>query len=271
MNFRVDVIIIGDSKAGREVLAKLASNKHSIKFAFISQSFKNTTINHNENIEYFNDEVRYISYKYGLFYCHTASGNNILGTHIVVASGIKYEPFVLNNVQVSCVFNTSDDIPDDAKNQSAIIVYEQETDIKFIREVAKKYQHVYLCTKDINFLNNISTTNINRLTKIKNLTIIPNAYIKNIVYDNSNSIIKKVEFDNYSEVFCSAIYIKTASTPAINFIPKNIISVEEDGYPQVKDNCESTLVPKFFAIGNCLKKYTKTAECKLINSIIKDF
>ena len=60
MNYQVDVMIIGDSKVGHEILDNIASNKRTIKVAFISNVFKSTTTRDYLNVEYFKDEVEVV-------------------------------------------------------------------------------------------------------------------------------------------------------------------------------------------------------------------
>lgn len=268
MNFRVDVMIVGDSKSGHDILDKLASSKPSLKVAFISRSFKSTTTHDYTNVKYFRDEVSYVSYRHRLFCCYLKNGDNIFSTHLVVASGLEYEPLVVNNEQVPCVFNTVDDVPKAAKDRPALVICNQESDVKFALDVAKKYKQVYLCTKALDITENTSATTAKKLAKLENLAILPNTSIKNVISDKGT--LQKVELDNYSEINCSAIYAKTTAKPAIEFIPRKILH-REDGYPVVTENCESTLVPGCYAAGNCLKKYTKAMEQKLVDSILKDF
>lgn len=269
MNVRVDVIIIGDSKAGHAILDKIASAKSNVKAAFISQDFKSTTSHDYANAKYFRDEVEYVSYRYRLFCCYMKNGDNIFSTHLIIASGLNYEPLVIDGELVPNTFNTVEDVPKFAKDQPAIVIYNQESDVKFVIEVAKKYKQVYLCVKDIKLLEDLSAATTKKLNKVENIAILPNTYIKKVISDKSG-VLQKVELDNYSEISCSAIFVKTASNPAISFVPKKIIA-REDGYPVIKDNCESTLVPKCFAAGNCLRKYTAAMEQKLIDSILEDF
>lgn len=269
MNIRVDVIVVGDSKSGHDILDKIASSNTSIKVAFISQTFKSTTTHDYINVKYFRDEVKYISYRHKLFCCYLNNGDNIFSTHLVIASGLNYEPLVINNEQVPNVFNTTDDIPKLAKDQPAIVICNHDSDAKFAIEVAKKYKQVYLCTKAVDISENISAATVKKLTKAENIAILPNTSIRKLISDKEG-VLQKVELDNYSEINCSAIFAKTAAKPAIGFIPSKI-ALTQDDYPVVNDNCESTLVPVCFFAGNCLKKYTKAMEQKLIESILKDF
>ena len=268
MNFRVDVIVVGDSKSGHEILDKIASAKPAIKIAFISQAFKSTTMHDYANVKYFKNRVEYISYRHRLFCCYLKDGTHVYSTYLVVASGLEYEPLLVNNEQVPCVFNTIDEIPKTAKDQPALVICSQDSEAKFALELAKKYKQVYLCTAKLDLTECTTTATAKKLAKIENLAVLPNTSISKVISDKG--ILQKVELDNYSEINCAAIYVKTATTPAIEFIPKKIIAREND-YPIVKENCESTLVPGCFIAGNCLKKYTKAMEQKLIDTILKDF
>lgn len=268
MNFRVDVIIVGDSKAGHEILDKIASTKSFIKMAFISQAFKETTSHDYNNVKYFRDEVEYVSYRHRLFCCYLKNGDNIFSTHLVIASGVNYEPYAINGAELFGVLNSLDYVTKSAKDQCAIVLGSQESDAKFACDVAKKYKHVYFSSKDVNIVENVSSAASKKLIGTENITVLPNTSIKNVV--TNNGAVSKIVLDNYSEIDCSAVYAKTNSTPAIDFVPRKIIS-REDGYPVVKDNCESMLVPGCFAAGNCLKKYTKSMEQRLIESILKAF
>ena len=269
MNFRVDVMIVGDSKAGHEILDKIASSKSSIKVAFISQTFKSTTTHDYLNVKYFRDEVKHVSYRHRLFCCYMENGDNIFSTHLIVASGLNYEPLIIDNEIVANVFNNLDDVPKLAKDQPALVICKQDSDVKFAIEVAKKYKQVYVCTKAIAITECASAATVKKLDKIENLAVLPNTSIKKVFFDKCG-VLQKVELDNYSEITCSAIYCKTDSTPAIEFVPKKIVP-RENGYPVVKENCESELVPGCFVAGNCLKKYTKAMEQRLIESVLKDF
>lgn len=268
MNFRVDVMVVGDSKSGHDILDKIATANRNIKIAFISKAFKSTTSHDYLNVKYFRDSVEHVSYKHRLFCCYMKSGDNIFSTHLVMAPGLDYEPLIVNNEQISCVYHNVDDAPSTAKYQTAVVVCNQESDVKFAIDVSKKYKQACICSKDINLVENLSAATAKKLTKAENISVLPNVSIKNVISNNDE--IKKVELDNYSEVDCSAIYAKTPAKPAIEFIPNKIIS-REDGYPVVKDNCESDLVPGCFVAGSCIKKYTKPMEQKLIESILKDF
>jgi thioredoxin reductase len=268
MNFRVDVIIVGDSKAGHEILDKIASYKPAINIAFISKTFKSTTTHDYTNVKYFKDEVEYVSYRHRLFCCYMKNGDNIFSTHLVIASGLEYEPLTLNSELVPCVFSNADDIPKTAKDQPALVICNQDADAKLALEVSKKYKQVYLCTKGLTLTESTSKTTAAKLENTSNLVVLPNTAIKKVVSDKG--VLQKVELDNYSEVSCSAIYTKTSAKPAIEFIPRKIL-VREGEYPVVNENCESTLVPGCFAAGNCLNKYTKAMQQKLVESILKDF
>ena len=70
MNTQFDVIIIGDSKAGNEALACIASANRCISVAFISREFKSTTTKDFLNVEYIKEEVVFTDYKNRLFGCY---------------------------------------------------------------------------------------------------------------------------------------------------------------------------------------------------------
>lgn len=268
MNYLFDIMIVGDSSTGHEILDKLATSRPTAKIAFISQTFKSTTTHDYVNVTYFKQEVEYVSYRHRLFCCYLKNGDQAYSTHLVIASGLSYEPFLVDNEPVPCVYNSLDDISKTSKDQPALVVYNQESDAKFALEVAKKFKQVYLCSKEINISETVSAATAKKLTKTDNLAILPNTSIKKVIIDKD--MLQKVELDNYSEISCSAIFAKTASKPAIDFIPKKIVP-RENSYPVVAENCESSLVPKCFIVGSCLNKYTKNMEQKLIDTILSDF
>lgn len=268
MNYQVDVIIIGDSKSGHEMLDELASSKPTIKFAFVSQAFKSTTTHDYLNVEYFRDEVVLIDYKNRLFGCYLKNGKRIYGTHLIVASGLNYSPLMLNNKPAVGVFNTTDDIPRTAKNQPAVVICNKNSDVKFALDVAKKYKQVYVCSKDFS-IEGLTESNTTKLTEAKNIVVLPNtSLLKALAKDG---VLNKVELNNYATLNCSAIYVKTDATPAVKFIPDNLFQRDEAGYLITNEKAESTLVPKCFAVGNCAKKYTKAMEQVLIKTILSDF
>lgn len=268
MNYQVDIMIIGDSKSGHKVLDKLASCRPTIKFAFISQAFRSTTTHDYLNVEYFKDEVIFTDYKNRLFGCYLKNGDRIYGTHLIIASGLSYSPLLLNNKPVLGVFNNTDDIPKTAKNQPAVVIGDQNSDVKFAIDVAKKYKQVYLCTKGLT-INNITPANVKKLATTENLVVLPNtSLLKAIVKEG---VLHKVELDNYATLNCSAIYVKTAATPAVTFVSDRLIQRDGAGYLITNEKAESMLVPKCFAIGNCAKKYTKAMEQLLVETILNTF
>ena len=270
MNFRVDVIIVGDSKSGHDILDTLAvANKQTIKIAFVSQSFKATTAHDYANVKYFRDEIEYVSYRHRLFCCYLKNGNTLFSTHLIIATGLNYEPLIINDTAVPGVFNTLDDIPKLAKDQPALVICKQDSDAKLALEVAKKYKQVYVCTQEFDIAKCTTATTGKKLNKTENLAVLPNTTIRKVLTDKNNTL-QKVELDNYSEINCSAIFVKTSAKPAIDFVPYKMLA-RDKGFPVINGNCESTLVPKCFAAGNCLKKYTKAMEQKLIETVLKDF
>lgn len=268
MNFRVDVIIIGNSKASYNILNKIAS-KQSIELAFINTQSNNSTTCDYKNVHCFNSKVKYVSYKHRLFSCYMENGDNVFGTHLIVAPESIYEPVIINNKIIPNTFSSIDNVPSHAKDQTALVICCQDSDAKMAISVAKKYNLVYLCINTTDLIDCVSAGSAAKLNKLKNLMVIPNTSVKDVVLDE-NLAIQKIKLDNYTELECAAIFTSTASKPAIDFMPTNILP-RENGYPVVSSACESTVVPSCFVAGDCLKKYTKTMEQKIIESIMKDF
>ena len=270
MNFQVDVIIIGDSKAGHDLLDKIASSKPTVKVAFISKMFKSTTTHDYLNVEYFKNEVEFTDYKNRLFGCYLKNGIRIYGTHLIIASGLGYEQFMLANNKPALVgiYNNVDDVPKTAKNQPAVVVCQANTDVKFALEVAKKYKQVYLCVKDI-AIEGLTEANAKKLENEENIVVLPNTSLLKTI--SKDGVLLKVELNNYSTLNCSAIFVKTKATPETDFVSDKLIEKTEDGHLVVDDKAESKLVPKMFAAGNCVQKYTKASAEKLVEAILNDF
>lgn len=268
MNCRVDIVIIGDSKEGHDALKNIALTNPTIKIAFISREFKSTTTHDFLNVEYIKEEVIFTDYKNRLFGCYLKNGDRIYSTHLIIASGLSYVPLNLNNKQVPCVFNNTSDIPKAAKNQPAIVIGQQSSDIKFALSVAKKYKQVYFCTEKLT-LATVTAADTKKLAETKNIVVLPNASLIRFTADDNT--LQSVELDNYSKVTCSAIYIKTNATPEVSFVSDKLIRKVLTGHLETNECAESTLVPKCFAIGNCTKKSTKRMQQLMIENILKDF
>ena len=270
MNYQVDVMIIGDSKAGHELLDKIAASKPTVKVAFISKAFKSTTTHDYLNVEYFKDDVIFTDYKNRLFGCYLKNGIRIYSTHLIIASGLSYEPLTLANGKQALVgvYNNADDVPKAAKNQPAVVVCNNNSDVKFALEVAKKYKQVYLCVKASN-IEGLTEANARKLECTENVVVLPNTSVLKTI--SKDGVLLKVELNNYSTLNCSAIYAKTNAIPDTSFISDKLIKKTESGYLIADDKAESTLVPKLFAAGNCAQKYTKAQAQALIEAVLKDF
>lgn len=268
MNCQVDVIIIGDSKEGHEALKKIASAKNTTKVAFISREFKSTTTHDYLNVEYIKEEVIFTDYKNRLFGCYLKNGDRVYCTHLIIATGVKYLPFEVNNEVVPCVFNTLVDIPKTSKSQPAVVLCNKEADVKFALSVAKKYKYVYLCTEKFELENSTSAT-AKKLAETNNIVVLPNTTVAKVFAENG--ILQKVELSNYSLVTCSAIFVKTDSTPEVSFISDKLISKNATGHVEVNNIAESCVVPKCFIIGNCAKKSTKRMQQLMIDNVLNDF
>lgn len=267
MNQQFDVIIIGDSKAGNDTLKAIASKSPTIKIAFISREFKDSTTRDFLNVEYITDEVIFTDYRNRLFGCYLKGGARHYCTHLIVASGLRYEPLKLGNKLIPNVFNSADNISRVAKNLQAVVLGKTDADAKLAIAAAKKYKYVYFCTE--NMSPNISCKNIEKLANIANLVVLPNTSI--VKFNADTSGLRSIELDNYSTVTCSAIFTKTKSTPEVDFVSTKLIARDNNGYLTVDSKLESTLVPKCFALGNCTRKSTKTMSSAMIESILKDF
>ncbi len=271
MNYQYDLIIIGDSKEGNQLVKSIASANIKIKIAFISREFKTATTPDFLNVEYIKDEVVLTDYKNRLFGCYLKSGTRLYATHLVFAVGQKYAPFTVNNKKVPNVFNTVVDVPKEAKKLPAIVLATNEADVCMALEVAKKYKYVYLCLND--FGNWISDSMRKKLLlkQAANIVVLPNTHISKIsIRDESLST---VELDNYSIVTCAAIYVKTAVSPDTACVPVRacLIKANELGYLETDNKLESTLVPKCFAAGSCTQKCTKKMMESLTETILTDF
>lgn len=271
MNYQYDLIIIGDSKEGNQLVKSVASANLNIKIAFISREFKTATTPDFINVDYIKDEVILTDYKNRLFGCYLKSGNRLYATHLVFAVGQKYAPFTVNHKKVTNVFNTVVDVPKEAKHLPAIVLAKQEADISMALEVAKKYKYVYLCLDD--FGNWISDTLRKKLLlkQATNIVVLPNTHISKISVKDEH--LSTIELDNYSTVTCAAIYVKTEVSPDTSCVPSRagLIKANEAGYLETNDNLESTLVPKCFAAGTCTQKCTKKMINALIETILTDF
>ncbi len=267
MNNQFDLIIIGDSKEGNQLLTNIASANTGIKIAFISRDFKRKTSHEFLSVDYIKEEVVFTDYKNRLFGCYLKSGLRLYATHLVFAVGQKYAPFMLENKKVPNVFNTAVDIPKEAKDLQAIVLGHTTEDIKLTLEVAKKYRHVYLCSKPIELEG--TERQLKKLAEAKNVVVLPNTQLVGLSTQRGN--LKTVELDNYSTITCSAIFVKTATKPDTSCVSKKLIKCDDLGYLETDRYAESTLVPKCFAIGTCAQRNTKRTVANLTEKILNNF
>lgn len=271
MNYQYDLIVIGDSKAGNQLVKSIAAANLNIKLAFISREFKITTTPDFLNVEYIKDEVVLTDYKNRLFGCYLKGGSRFYSTHLIFAVGQKYAPFMINNKKVSNVFNTATDIPKEAKKLPAIVLIRNEADITLAFDVAKKYKYVYFCLDE--FDGKIADAINKKLTskQSSNIVVLPNTHINKV--SNYDETLLKVDLDNYSTVLCAAIFVKTEVSPDTSCVPPRagLIKTNELGYFETTDELESTLVPKCFAVGTCTQKCTKKMMNSLVETILTDF
>ena len=268
MNSQVDIVVIGDSSDGREVVKKLASTRPSIKMAFVSREFKNVTTHDYLNVEYIKEEVVFTDYKNRLFGVYLKNGDRLYCTHLIIASGLAYKPLTINNRKIPGVFNNTDDIPKRAKMQPAVVLGNDNEAAKLALSVAKKYKQVYLCTKSIT-LENASSANIKKIADTENILILPNTSILKV--SSAKGDLNTVELDNYSTVTCSAIYVKTEAEPETSFVSDRLFNKDANGFIKVSNDAQSLLVPKCFAIGTCTTKTTKKMKTSMIENILADF
>lgn len=268
MNRQVDIIIIGDSKCGNETVKALASYKPTLKIAFISRDFKSATTHDFLNVEYIKEEVIFTDYKNRLFGCYLKNGDRLYCTHLIIATGLKYKPFMVGTKKVPNVFNNVEELPKHSKDLPAIVIGQTNTDAKFALAVAKKFRHVYLCTESLE-LKDLTPANSRKLAEAKNLIALPNTSVTKVFL--AEGALKSVELSNYSVLTCSAIFIKTETTPETSFVSNKLVNKTESGHIETDNKAESTLVPKCFAVGNCCKKYTKKIQQQMIDSIKADF
>jgi thioredoxin reductase len=266
MNKPYDIIIIGDSVEGFKAMKQLASSSCKIKIAFVSRDFKSTTTRDFLNVDYITEEVVLVDYRARLFSCYLKNGPCIFSTHLILSSGIKYAPYLVNGKQVPSVFNTTKNINRFAKTLPAVVVGQDAGAAKLAMAVAKKYKQVYLCMNSINL--NCTETIKSKLNTIDNIVLLPNATITKVHV--SNNMLTAVELSNYSKITCNAIFVKTTASPDIDFIQNNIILKDTDGYCVTSENAESTIVPKCYAIGACAAKSTAKKQDAMINSIITE-
>lgn len=271
MNYQYDLIVIGDSKEGNQLVKSIATANLNIKIAFVSREFKTSTTPDFMNVEYIKDEVTLTNYKNRLFGCYLKSGDQLYATHLVFAVGQKYAAFTINNKKVPNVFNTTVDISKEAKKLPALVLVNKEVDVPVVFEVAKKYKYVYVC---LNEFSGQLSDKVYRKLKLKqssNIVVLPNTHINKV--SNYDENLLKVDLDNYSTVLCAAIFVKTDVSPDTSCVPAraSLIKANEAGYFETTNKLESTLVPKCFAVGTCTQKCTKKMMNSLVETILTDF
>lgn len=267
MNKQFDVLIIGDSPEGAYALKAIASASRKIKIAYISREFKSATTRDFLNVEYIKEEVMWLDYKVKLFGCYLKNGDRLYSTHVIIASGLRYTPYCVNGKPVPNVYNNHYDISKFAKSLPAVVVGRDTQSVKLAIAVAKKYRQVYLCIDSLTV--DCSKALQDKLNCTKNIVMLPNATISK-VHSSKNELIS-VEFSNYSQVTCKAIFIKTACTPETEFIPENIIQKNEEGYCITTKAAQSVLVPNFFVVGSAALKSTKKQRDTMITEILQEF
>ena len=266
MNRQFDVIVIGDSKAGNEAVKNIAAANRTIKIAFISREFKSSTTRDFLNVEYIKDEVTFTDYKNRLFGCYLQSGIRHYCTHLIIASGLGYAPFMIGNKMIPGVLNTATEIPKAAKQQVAVVVGNGDADTKLALAVAKKYKYVYLCTKNMEL--EVTEATFKKLQKAENILVMPNVSITKATFEEDTLV--SVNLDNYSKITCNAIFAKTEATPETSFVAEKIVS-KENGYLKTSNIAQSLLVPKCFAVGSCAAKSTKKMQSAMVESVLNDF
>lgn len=267
MNSQVDIVVIGDSRDGYDVVRKIASSNPTIKMAFVSKNFRSVTTHDYLNVEYIKEEVVFTDYKNRLFGVYLKNGVRLYCTHLVIATGLSYAPLFAGHKQIPNVFNNVDDIPKHAKNRPAVVIGNTNNDVKFALAVAKKYKQVYLCTQNMS-IEGLTESNKNKLAKASNIVVLPNTSI--IKFQAPDGVLKTIELDTYSTVTCSAVFAKTQAKPETNFV-SNIIGKDSIGYLITTRAAQSILVPKCFAIGTCATKSTQKMKAEMISLILKDF
>lgn len=267
MNRQFDIIVVGDSKAGNAVVKSIAEASRKINIAFISREFKNSITRNFLNVEHIKGEVTFTDYKNRLFGCYMKNGDRHFCTHLIIASGINYEPLYAGNRQVPGVFNTANEIPKGTKNQVAAVFGNREADAKLALAVAKKYKYVYLCAESMSLEASEATRK--KVDASENILVLSNASLKKATF--ADGILASVSLDNYSNITCNAIFAQTPSKPATAFVSDKLITKDEFGYLKTSSISQSLLVPKCFAIGNCVNKSTKKMQQALVEAVLSDF
>jgi thioredoxin reductase len=267
MNRQFDVIVVGDSKAGNAALKSIAAANRSIKVAFISRDFKSTTTRDFLNVEYIKEEVVFTDYKNRLFCCYLKNGERQYCTHLIIASGLKYAPFMVGNKPVTGVFNTINEIPKSTKQQVAVVIGTTDAEVKLALAVAKKYKYVYICTKSMQL--DITEATKKKLDAAKNILLMNNASLTKAIFTDNQ--LTSVNLDNYAKITCNAIFAITLSTPEVDFVSEKLINRDAEGYLNISNASQSLLVPKCFAVGNCVKKSTKKMQAAMVDTVLKDF
>ena len=185
---------------------------------------------------------------------------------MIIATGLSYAPFKIGNKVIPGVFNTINEIPKASKQQVAVVVGNQEAEVKLALAVAKKYKYVYLCSNAMELA--VSKATLKKLAEASNLLTIQNASPTKATFEENT--LTSIALDNYSKITCNAVFAITAYTPETEFISEKFIS-KENGYLQTDGNAQSFLVPKCFAIGNCACKSTKKIQAAMVEAVLNDF
>jgi thioredoxin reductase len=269
-NVFYDVVILGASKEGVAVFKKLTKQLPDQKIVVISERL---SVNMKDPIPFIQNKVLFTTYNHGLIGIIMEGDQGIPKTFchkLIIASG--QEPrrvFPKLGPNVQNLYYDTKEIPDNAKENQAIVVGNSPRAAKMALELKSKFKYVYLCTSDFDPTYHYQTKR--KLDAAKNIAVLPGCQV--VSWEGSKGQLQKVTLSTYATITCCGLYVDAGFTADLSAFPNaryRLFAVNDDGYIITDEDCR-TIVPNVFAVGTVSTKYNLDKEKALVEALKKEY
>ena len=255
-----DVIVVGASEEGISFCKQLLAKSIGLKVVLVSRNFNRPV--EIDGLTQIKQEVIFSSYIHGLIGLTLADRSQIFGLNTVIAVGTKPIKSSLKNCNIK--YNLSD--LKASKTAPAAVFGNDTLAVNYALTMSKKFKYVYLCSSTIEL--NCETKYLKKLENTANIVHLPNCNIISCKNNKEGELVE-VQLDTYSSIKCAALIMSLGRTPDNSGLSKRMIEVDSNGYILTKEFNETTIIPKIYAIGGCVKNGSKTRLLPIINHIIE--
>jgi len=239
-----DVVVLGQSIHGKNVVDQLLLKKPDLKIAVVAPKIYKKV----ENVDYYLCKSIFSEYFRGLLVLNLETRQKVFGKTLIIATGNQPILPLKEMKMTNEVYFHDFEVPIN-KNRNVVVLGDNLEACLNASALAQKVRHVYMLG------DNITAKFESMLADDPKITFLQNAEIIDCQHDKNGKLCS-VTLASGNQLKCTAIVSCLGRVPTVDGIDKRMVKIDESGYIKINLKYQTARIKTIFAYGECATPFT---------------